>query len=63
MLAVADAVDLASMVEGVLLVAARGKATDEQLQTVLQQLDRVGARVLGIILNKARRGAESYGYY
>jgi capsular exopolysaccharide synthesis family protein len=63
MLAVADAVDLASMVEGVLLVAARGQATGEQLQTVLQQLDRVGARVLGIILNKARRGAESYGYY
>ncbi len=63
MLAVADAVDLASMVEGVLLVAARGKATGEQLQTVLQQLDRVGARVLGIILNKARLGDESYGYY
>ena len=63
MLAVADAVSFAPSVEAVLLVAARGEATGEQLQTVLQQLDRVGARVLGIILNKARLGAESYGYY
>jgi len=63
MLAVADAVSFAPWVEAVLLVAARGEATDEQLQGVLQQLDRVGARVLGIILNKARLGAESYGYY
>ena len=63
MLAVADAVSLAHIAEGVLLVAARGEATDGQLQTVLRQLQKVGARALGIVLNKARLDGETYGYY
>lgn len=63
MLAVADAVGLASMVEGVLLVAARGEVTDRQLRTVLRRLDKVGARMLGVVLNKAKLDDESYGHY
>jgi len=63
LLAVADTAVLAPLVDGVLLVAARDQATGKRVQRVLQQLDRVGARVLGIIFNKAHAGDGDYYHY
>jgi len=63
MLAVADTISLAHIVGGVLLVAARGETTGGQLRTALGQLDKVGAKTLGIILNKARLDDEDYAHY
>lgn len=63
-LAVADTAILAPLVDGVLLVAARDQATRKHIQSTLQQLDRVGARVLGLIFNKAKAGdGDYYQYY
>jgi len=58
-LAVADAVVLAPMVDRVLLVAAQDQVTERGLQRALQQLDRVKGRTLGIVFNKA----DGDGYY
>jgi len=62
-LAVADTAVLAPLVDGVLLVAAQNQATRKRIQSALQQLDRVGAKVLGLIFNKAKAGDEDYYYY
>ena len=53
-LAVADAAMLAPMVDGVLVIAAQDQATAKGIRRALQQLDKVGARVLGIVFNKAK---------
>jgi len=60
LLAVADTAVLATMVDGVLLVAARDQATGKRVQRTLQQLGRIGARVLGIVFNKAKAGDGDY---
>jgi non-specific protein-tyrosine kinase len=51
-LAVADAVVLAPIVDGVLLVAAQDQATGRGVQRALQQLDTVGAKALGVVFDK-----------
>jgi succinoglycan biosynthesis transport protein ExoP len=56
MLGFADAVVLAPMVDGVVLVAARGQSTERHIQRALHQLDKVGARAFGVVFNKARTG-------
>jgi capsular exopolysaccharide synthesis family protein len=48
----ADSAAMASMVDGVVLVAARGESTERDFQKALQQLDTVGAKLLGVIFNK-----------
>jgi succinoglycan biosynthesis transport protein ExoP len=48
----ADSAALASMVDGVVLVAARGESTERGFQKALQQLDTVGAKLLGVIFNE-----------
>ena len=60
-LAAADAVVLAPMVDGVLLVAAQDQATERGIQRALQQLDRVKGRTLGIVFNKA--DGDGYDHY
>jgi Mrp family chromosome partitioning ATPase len=48
----ADSAALASMVDGVVLVAARGESTEREVQKALQQIDNVGATLLGVVFNK-----------
>ena len=63
-LGVADAVVLARMVDGVLLVAAQDQATERGIQRALQQLDRVKGRTLGIVFNKSTGdGYDHYPHY
>jgi non-specific protein-tyrosine kinase len=62
-LAMADALGLASIVDGVLLVAARAGATDRDIKTALRQLDKVGAKILGVIFNRASPHGGSYYYF
>jgi non-specific protein-tyrosine kinase len=59
-LAVADAAAVATMVDGVMLVAARGETTERGVHKTLQQLDTVGAKLMGVIFNKAEIGDEGF---
>jgi polysaccharide biosynthesis transport protein len=59
---VSDAAVLASKVDGVLLVIRPGQTREEVARAVLEQMSRVGAKVIGVALNRIpRRGAEYYG--
>jgi len=63
-LAVTDASILASQVDGVLLVVDAGSTRREVAQRGKEQLDKVGANILGAALNKlSARGAGGYYYY
>jgi capsular exopolysaccharide synthesis family protein len=62
-LPVADSLSLCRVTGGVLLVAAAGQTTYPQLERALELLTRNQARVLGVVLNKAReRVSVGYGY-
>jgi succinoglycan biosynthesis transport protein ExoP len=61
-LPVTDAVVLAARVDGVLLVAAAGVSTARALTRSLEMLERVDARLVGTVLNRAPEAA-SYGYH
>ncbi|HEX5368925.1 MAG TPA: hypothetical protein VFY10_05870 [Dehalococcoidia bacterium] len=50
----ADALALASVVDGVVVVCSEGKTTGDDLQRSLSQLDSLGANVLGIVYNRAK---------
>ncbi len=54
MSAFSDAAALAPLMDGVLVVAARKQATEDNVQRAVQQLHLLGATVLGLVLNKAR---------
>lgn len=60
-LAAADAAVLGPIVDGVLLVAAGDQAAGRRVQRALKEMDRVGAKVLGLVLDKAR--ARDGDYY
>lgn len=63
-LVVTDAAVLAGQVDGVLLVANAGKTRREMAQRAKEDLIKVGANVLGAVLNKlSPRGAGYYYYY
>lgn len=57
---VSDAVILSKKVDGVLLVIRYGFTRKESAQAVIEQLDRVGARVLGVVFNRIPRVSENY---
>jgi len=61
-LAIADAATMASMVDGVLLVAAKDQATGRRVQRALQQMARVGAKPLGVVFNRASAADGDYYY-
>lgn len=63
LLTVADAAALGSLVDGVLLVVRAGQTDRRAVAQSLQHLDRVGARVIGAILNDYRGEAERFGDY
>jgi capsular exopolysaccharide synthesis family protein len=59
---VVDAATLASIADGVLLVISAGKTKRQLAQRAKEQLDQVGARILGAVLNNARleKNVEKY---
>lgn len=61
-LVVADAAITASYLDGVVLVAASGSATKERMVSAKDQLTKVKANLLGVILNKVPSGNGTYYY-
>ena len=63
--AVPDALSLAAEASGTVLVIEAGKTNASQAAATIAALDKVGANVLGVVLNKARerRGRDYYYYY
>lgn len=63
-LIIADSYNLASRVDGVILVMEPGQTAEEQAQTIKEQLDRSKAHLLGIVFNKiSEQSAHSYYDY
>jgi non-specific protein-tyrosine kinase len=62
-LTVTDAVALAPGLDGIIVVARPGHTKLSALKQTLEQLQAVGARVLGIVLNQVDPGSRKYGYY
>ncbi|MGH9895228.1 MAG: CpsD/CapB family tyrosine-protein kinase, partial [bacterium] len=63
LLPVTDAVALAPLVDAVLLVVGPKSTTSISLASSRKQIDNVGARFLGVVLNDLGRGmVQAYGY-
>jgi non-specific protein-tyrosine kinase len=62
-LAVSDAIVLSRQVDGVVLVVTAGKTKRDHASRAKQQLERAGAKVLGVVLNNARVDQSVFGYY
>lgn len=62
-IAVTDAAILAQEVDGVILVLASGEVNKEFAQKAKDQLDKVGAKILGAVLNKVDMKTGEYYYY
>lgn len=63
-LIIADAYNLASRVDGVILVMEPGHTTEEQARAIKEQLDRSNAHLLGIVFNRiTEQSAKSYADY
>jgi capsular exopolysaccharide synthesis family protein len=61
-LAAADALALAPLVDAVLVVADRGSTNRSAVARLREQLEQVGGRVLGAVLNRDRSGPSAYQY-
>ena len=62
--ALTDALSVAAHSSGVILVVESGKTNADQALAVIESVRNVGARVLGVVLNKAKdRQLASYYYY
>jgi Mrp family chromosome partitioning ATPase len=62
LLAVADAIPLISGVSGVLVVSGLGVSTRSSAGELIQQLQRLNASILGLVVNFAQGTQRSYGY-
>jgi succinoglycan biosynthesis transport protein ExoP len=63
-LVISDAYNLASRVDGVVLVMVPGQTREEQARVMKDQLDRAGAKVIGVVFNKmSLANASSQGDY
>lgn len=62
-IAVTDAAILAQEVDGVILVLASGEVNKEYAQRAKVLLDKVGAKILGAVLNKADMNTSEHYYY
>lgn len=62
-MAVTDAVVLATKVDGVLLVVSAGTTKRENAQRAVERLRKVNARIVGSVLNNAPVDATLHGYY
>jgi capsular exopolysaccharide synthesis family protein len=64
LLGFAEPLQMATAVDGVLIVARAGKTTRKAVAAVLATLNRVRARTIGLVLNEVHRElSESYNYY
>jgi Mrp family chromosome partitioning ATPase len=61
-LAAADALALAPLVDAVLVVADSGSTNRSAVARLREQLEQVGGRVLGAVLNRDRSGPSAYQY-
>jgi len=63
-LIISDSYNLASKVDGVILVIVPGETTIDQAKAIKEQLDRTEAKMLGIVFNKlSAQTVHSYGDY
>jgi capsular exopolysaccharide synthesis family protein len=62
LMAVADAVILAALVDGVLLVVGRAQAQKGAVQAACQRLSTVEAKLVGVVINRAQQNGR-YSYY
>jgi capsular exopolysaccharide synthesis family protein len=63
-LVISDAYNLASKVDGMILVLVPGQTREEQARVMKDQLDRAGAKVIGVVFNKMSLAkASSQGDY
>jgi capsular exopolysaccharide synthesis family protein len=63
-LVISDSYNLASKVDGVVLVLEQGHTREEQAKVIKEQLSRAGARVIGVVFNRVtENNAKSYGDY
>lgn len=66
-LPVSDSVALSGAVDGVIVVAEAGRASEDQVANTVERLLRVSAPILGLVLNQASKagseGAYTYGGY
>ena len=63
-LIIADTYNLASTVDGVIIVVEPGQTSNDQAKAIKEQLDRIGANVLGFVFNKVSdENIPSYGDY
>lgn len=62
-IAVSDSAVLAQSVDGVLLVVAYGEVSRDFALQAKQQLEKVGAKIIGAILNKVELKTKDYYYY
>lgn len=62
LLAVTDALILAPVVDGVVMVICRGRVREGAVRTALQYLKDAKAKLLGVVINRAE-GAGRYAYY
>jgi capsular exopolysaccharide synthesis family protein len=66
LLPVADGSEVAALADGTLLVASHNMTTDVQIKRAIATLNRVDARLLGVVLNRIpirRAGEYGYAYY
>jgi Mrp family chromosome partitioning ATPase len=57
-LAVSDALMLSIQVDGVVLVASAGSITRKQLEQALRRLGDVHSKIVGVVLNRQKAGAD-----
>jgi len=62
-IAVTDAAILAQEVDGVILVVASGEVNKDYAIRAKELLDKVGAKILGAVLNKVDMNTNEYYYY
>lgn len=59
----AEILILSSMVDGVILVSELNKTPREGVEYFKKAVSNVGGRILGVLINKAGKGASGYRYY
>jgi capsular exopolysaccharide synthesis family protein len=61
---ITDAAILASKVDGVLLVIRPGQLREDQARAMLEQMQRSGTKIIGVVFNRILRGqTKSFRYY